>query len=767
MGDNDSKTLESLLNAPTSGRILSKDMDKHVKDCCSGEKPPCRCVCPLDLDIVTLSTKLQKGNFSSAYNAYRDKVLFPGIVSQICDQPCAKACVRKDVDEPVEKLKLEKAIVDYTRTTLPTKYNIPKKDKKIAIIGAGLCGLSCTVKLASHGYNVTVFEKDDKVGGRLWQLPNAEKLVAEIANQMQFLNYELKLGSQIKDLEQLKKDFDAVLIATGRNGESFGMLEGLNRDSLGSAQDGVFVAGSIIGTNPIESIENGIRVAQSIESYLHTNRMHVMLGIDLDRSSRLRIDTSKVNPMPRIKSNERYTQEEAVAEANRCLRCDCRECMIACDLMQWYKKMPKRIVSDVRMSFNPVDNMQPRVATRMLSSCNNCGLCEKSCVENIDMGEFLLEARRIMHREGSLPLAFHDFWIRDMKFTESDKAYLAKNAPGTQDSKYVFFPGCQLGASDPAYVEKTYAYLLEKEPQTGLILGCCGMPAEWAGDEPLTKEITGRIKKDWQDIGKPKVITACPSCEKNFRKYLPEIEFISLFDFIKEKGLPAEHAQGNSPVSVFDPCNSRYEESMQRSVRELVLAAGYTIEELPHRRKDAQCCGNGGHIYVANPHLFIDIAQKRVAMGELPYIAYCTNCRDIFSYMGKPCRHILDVLFNLNDDFRQPPSLSQRRENRIVLKNLLLKNIWKEAVKQVDKKPILISDELMEKLNKSLIVEDDIRETIEYCESSGNKIFDSQNGHYIGHKRQGVMTFWVFYQEEGNAYRIINSYCHRLNIEGE
>ncbi|TEB08565.1 NAD-dependent dihydropyrimidine dehydrogenase subunit PreT [Pelotomaculum schinkii] len=767
MGNSDAKLLEGLLNAPASGRILSKDMDKYVKDCCNGEKPPCRCVCPLDLDVVMLNTKLQKGNFNSAYTMYRDKVLFPGIVSKICDQPCLNVCVRKDIDDAIDMLKLEKAIVDYTRSTAPVKYRVLKKNKKVAILGAGLCGLSCTVKLASHGYDVTIFEKKDKIGGRLWDLLSPDIFIPEIENQMQFFEYTLKLDTEIENIGELQNHFDAVLIATGKDGASFGLLEGLNRDSLGSAIKGIFLAGFLLGTTPMQSIEQGIRAAQSIESYLQTNRMHVMLGIDLDKTSRLRMDIGKIEPSKGVKA-ERYSKEEAVYEAKRCLKCDCRDCINACDMIKRYNKMPKRIAGDVRMTLNPVESLQPRVATRMLSSCNNCGLCGTVCPENIDMGDFLLEARRIMHREGSLPPAFHDFWIRDMKFAASEKAYVAKNAPGYQKSEYIFFPGCQLGASEPAYVERPYAYLLKKFPQSGIILSCCGAPAEWAGDEPLTKEITAGIRKQWEDMGKPVAILACPTCEKMFTKYLPQIKKISLYDFIKEHGLPLNHIVSNAAVSIFDPCSSRYDESMQKSVRELVLKAGFAIDELPYREKTAQCCGYGGHIYTANPALAKDIARKRIELGQNPYITYCTNCRDIFADMGKPCRHVLDVLFDINGELRKPPSLTDRRNNRVALKASLLKNIWQEESYEERQKPaILISPELMEKLNKQLIVEDDIRETIEYCESSGNKIFNPAKGYYIGHQRQGVMTYWVIYQVEEGAYRIINAYCHRLTIEGE
>jgi Fe-S oxidoreductase len=767
MQDKDAKVIENLTSAPLSGRILSKGMDKHVENCFSGDDPPCRSQCPLNLDIVSFNNKLQKKNFSGAYTIYRDHVIFPEIVCYLCDHPCQSTCVRKDVDSAIDMKKLERAAIDFTRSTDPIKFNIPKKDEHVAIVGAGLCGLTCTSKLSSHGYDVTVFEKSDRIGGRLWDLMPSDIFLAEIENQMKYLTYNLKLNTEIKDLEELK-DFDAVLIATGKNGEDFGLLEGLNRESFGSTKDGFFVAGSILGSSPLQSIENGIRASLLIESYLKIHRMHEMEGINVAKPSRLKMNIDKIQPVPAVES-DRYTKEEAVAEANRCLKCDCRECQTTCDLMQYYKLLPKRIVSDVRVSFNPIEGLMKRCATRMLSSCSDCGACNNTCPMNIDMGEFLINARRIMHREGNLPLAFHDYWIRDMYHAQSDKSYIAKNAPGSEKSQYMFFPGCQLGASDPDYVKEAYAYLRDKLPDAGLILGCCGAPAEWAGDEALMKEMTDGIRSKWQEMGKPQGIFACPTCEKMFRKYLPEIPQISLYDIIKEKGLPDKQKKQTGTVSVFDPCSSRYDPSMQKSVRDLVLATGLTIDELPCTDQNTQCCGYGGHIYVPNPTLFDRIATDRISLSDHPYITYCTNCRDIFACKNKPARHILDLVFGLNDDSRHSPSLSARRSNHIALKADLLQSVWGEKMENLREKTfkIVIPPELEEKLNITLITEDDIRQVIEHCEETGNKVVDCNTGNHIGHLKEGVLTFWVIYKVEGNVYTIVNAYCHRMTIEGE
>ena len=69
---------------------------------------------------------------------------------------------------PIDLLELERAAVKYARSLDPINFNVPVKDKKIAVIGAGISGLACAFKLAAKKYQVTVFEKTDRIGGKLW-----------------------------------------------------------------------------------------------------------------------------------------------------------------------------------------------------------------------------------------------------------------------------------------------------------------------------------------------------------------------------------------------------------------------------------------------------------------------------------------------------------------------------------------------------------------------------------------------------------------------
>lgn len=746
-----------------------------ARKCYHGEPPACACACPFGLDTIALIKRIQKGRFNSAYALYRDHVLFPGIVCRICDQPCRDACVRAEIDEGIAMRFLERAVVEQAQQTAPRKLNLPKKDKGVAIVGAGPCGLSCACNLVIHGYDVTLYDASDRIGGNLSEALAPEIYLPEFEHQMQFLEYRLVLDTKIDDLDGLAARHDAVLIATGKGGNTFGLLPGLNRESLGSERPGIFVAGGAAGADTkTASFEHGIRVSQSIETYLQINRMHELSFLRKDKVSRLVVNTTAIQPQKSFAS-ARHDKDDAIREALRCVLCDCEECKRSCEMLQWFRQLPKSIVADVQDSLRLTSEMKvhgPRplgsVTKRLVSSCTDCGLCNEVCTENIDMGAFLIESRRIMHQNGTLPPAFHDYWLRDMAHALGESAHLARNASGHDGSDHVFFPGCQLGASDPDYVKKAYAYLLEKHPRTGLILGCCGIPAAWAGDEALATSTIDAIRDSWTAMGSPTVIVACPTCRKMFSQYLPEIRQKSLYEILDTEGTAPGQVHRPATISVFDPCASRYDEAMQRHVRSLVKKAGLTIAELPYRERTAQCCGNGGHIYSANPELADAIARKDIGLGEHPYITYCTNCRDIFAYHGKSCRHVLDLFFGGSGEWRRPPAIGERRDNREILKADLLKEVWKEeASRQSVESNLIVGFEEMDKLNRNLISVAEVAEVIEMCEASGDKLLDPRNDYYIGHRKKGLLTYWVFYRVEDGRYRLLNAYCHRMAIAGE
>lgn len=366
-----------------------------------------------------------------------------------------------------------------------------------------------------------------------------------------------------------------------------------------------------------------------------------------------------------------------------------------------------------------------------------------------------------------LPPAFHDFFIRDMNFSNNE-SFFARTAPGYSTASHVFFPGCQLGASDPRYVEKTYDFLLEKIPDTAIIQGCCGAPADWGADRFLNEATVSMLREEWTRMGKPVIIFACPTCKHQFEKFIPEAAGISLYRILEETGLPENHRSGYEAACVFDPCSSRYDSGMQESVRKIAEKAGIKLTELFYSREKAQCCGWGGHIQVANPSLFIKMVDNRINGSQLPYITYCTNCNDTFSNKGKECVHILDIVHDLDKKGIDPPTLSQRRKNRLAVKRAMLQKVWNFEMEEADPPDetitIDIPEEVQQKMNRLMILDDEVFATISNSEASGYRIYDPGSGTYTGHLRIGIITYWVVYQKTGDRIQVRNVYSHRVEI---
>ena len=94
----------------------------------------------------------------------------PGIISHICDQPCQAACLRKDLGGAIEIAALTRLPGYGSQAAEPIK-PLPRKSKTVAVIGAGISGLTVAYDLARKGWGVVIYEASDRIGGGLWQTP--------------------------------------------------------------------------------------------------------------------------------------------------------------------------------------------------------------------------------------------------------------------------------------------------------------------------------------------------------------------------------------------------------------------------------------------------------------------------------------------------------------------------------------------------------------------------------------------------------------------
>jgi Fe-S oxidoreductase len=749
-----------------TGREHRKAYESFASACVRGELPACATSCPLNLDVREIVRALQQGNFTAAYKAYRVKAVFPEIVAAVCDEPCKGACVRKDLDESISLRTLEQSCVDFARSRGIPAYNLPPRPEKVAVIGAGLSGLACAVKLAAKNYPVTVYERSARLGGRLWDLLAPELFLPVLQAQIDAGSCEVLFHTEVGSLDDLEAD--AVVVATGAEGESFGLLYEGDQRSFGTTRQGVFLVGNLLGTTPVEDIAQGRTAAFSVEKYLKVGGNDGMPDTYRQTECSIPMDLANVEVRAPVRPTNRaaYDEKEARAEAGRCLLCDCNLCSDGCELFGVVRKMPKQMVTDAMASLH---SAKSGGSVRAMSSCNLCGLCGKTCPQGIDMGRFYRDFRVFKREDALLPPAFHEFFMHDMRHANAE-AYLASAAPGHDRAGRVFFPGCQLGASDPRHVELTYRHLLQRIPDMGLILGCCGAPAEWAAEAVVRDGVTEKLTGEWERLGRPEFVFACATCKLQFARHAPQIPSTSLYGVLLEVGLPEWAAGAEREACVFDPCSSRSDPAMQSSVRQIAEKAGISLEELPYSGKKAQCCGWGGDIAVANPRLMDTIVRNRTGASSLPYITYCANCQEVFSRGGKASRHVLDIVLGIERTQGRPPSLGQRRANRIAAKRAVLEREWgvdmadtgDEAPNRLG--PVSIPDDVLDRMYDDRILEEHVLTTIEHCETTGNAVYDPGRQLYIGHLRIGYITYWVEYAKSDRGLVVSAAFCHRMEI---
>lgn len=723
----------------SGARVYAASLDNVVAGCRNGEAPPCTAACPYGLDVRGFMQKLQRGSFRGAYNLMAEQLIFPQTLCAICGAPCRQACAKELGGAAVGLPELEQAVFAYRGDRKASRFRIPPKAEKIAVVGAGLCGLSCAHALAAQGYTVQVFERGAQIGGSLHAVLSPELFLPELTERMDLPNVQLALERPVTQAQELS-EFSCVLLATG--------ADGTDLDYAAQAQpEKFFLAGELTGAAKTDAVTCGRQAAAAMDAYLKT-------GVRTAQAAAGRTERPPLQPTQRLAA---LSKEEAAAEAARCRLCDCRRCIENCTLLQYYKKSPQKVVADVKVTLNPVDGLMARTATRLICSCSDCGLCKDVCPEAIDMGTLLMEARTVMNSEGSISPVFHDFWMRDMAFSCSEKAAWYRPS----ENGDLFFPGCQLGASSPDYVEQAYALLQKRRPGTGILLGCCGVPAKWAGETEQFEQRLDELRRLWREGGRPRFITACPTCKRTLREALPEIEVVSLYALLADSDAP-EPRGGSETVAVFHPCSSRNDPAEQESVRALLRRAGVQPTELEDPADRDGCCGFGGHIYPAGPEVYRQTVERRAASSELPYVTYCVNCRDVFTAKGKDCRHILDVLTGMDHRRTALPSLQQRRANRVHLKSILSGEPETEEATM----NLIMSDELREKLNEMLILDEDLEAVIENSERTA-RYLKKPNGDCVGHLRQGCVTYWAVWRREGEQVRLVNAYSHRMVIEGE
>ena len=175
-------------------------------------------------------------------------------------------------------------------------------------------------------------------------------------------------------------------------------------------------------------------------------------------------------------------------------------------------------------------------------------------------------------------------------------------------------------------------------------------------------------------------------------------------------------------------------------------------------------------MYFANRELADKVIERRINETNTDLLTYCAVCCDHFRSGGKPTWHLLDLIFSegaLSGPQMKAPDYSQRRENRVRLKNSLLAELWSE--KGVDQEvqqriKLSIPDKVRDLMERRMILVEDLQQVIEWAESTGSKLVQKKTGHYLAHYRPGTVTYWVEYSADQEGFIIHNAYSHRMEV---
>jgi ferredoxin len=385
-------------------------LSDHVGDCMG----PCQVACPAHMNIPLMIRQIAAGRLRDAIATVKTDIALPAVLGRICPRPCERVCRRGVFDEAVSICLLKRHVADIDlQSTDPYLPDCkPKQDKRVAIVGAGPAGLAAAYYLQQDGFDCTIFDEHEEMGGMLRYAVSQQELPKDVLDKE--IGLIKKLGVQfqgstrigtVSSMEKLRGDFDAVFVAVGElkpgDAESMGLQASpdgilVNTRTYEASLPGVFAGGDAV-RNPrrfasqkrtsggtVRAVADGKEAAVAIGQYLSgkvvtgpTKPFNTRIGKlrdgEIERFMACASDAPRVAPS---QNDGGFTDAQARQEAARCLHCDCRKAE-SCKLRQYaqqYGARPSRYEGQrhrfVRCVEHPDVIYEP-------GKCIDCGLCIK------------------------------------------------------------------------------------------------------------------------------------------------------------------------------------------------------------------------------------------------------------------------------------------------------------------------------------------------------------------------------------------------------
>jgi ferredoxin len=302
------------------------------------------------------------------------------------------------VDTAVSICLLKRYAADHDLSNkLPFTPEISSRNgKKIGIIGTGPAGLSAAYFLLQKGYECVLYDKNSEAGGALRYAIPEERLPGVVLDEeieiIKKLGAVFKMNYELKEdgLDELTREFDSVVIATGEDDATFIGLNKKNksfvtdRNTHSTSEKGIFAIGSAIkpGRVAIRAVAHGKEVAYSVDQYLNNQPVVGEVRMFNSRFGKMMDEEVpeymlEANDRPRIETDtgRGFSPEEVKKEAERCMRCDCRK-QDNCKLRIYsdqYRAAQKRYFPSEREPVRKIFKNKPVVYEP--EKCIKCGIC--------------------------------------------------------------------------------------------------------------------------------------------------------------------------------------------------------------------------------------------------------------------------------------------------------------------------------------------------------------------------------------------------------